>query len=640
MILDNADNQDTDYQEYLPPGNHGAILITSTNPQRAVLATDGEHEEVKGLPEAECVQLLCKAAGIPEIPKDAEDDAWNLIKELGNLPLAISHFGSFMSTSHESIAECLKSLRRIRPQSLGDSVQLSYASSIGAVFESTIEHLVSADTGTPETTGKDAVELLQVLATLHSDSTPLDIFIDAHEGFKSLHPTSERLDQDSGALTAWHIAKVPDFMKTANEDAKFRINEAVTLLEKRSLVSRDPSVPAGVWQCVSMHRVVQGWLRDRQGEEANEAVRIAKCIVALSEYGSKRWRPYHNHFRTHLRLLIDSDVDLINDAPQSRCNLQTYVQILWFQYSAGLHRDMYELASRVLDRLDLHGKEPTEELRDFYFAFAMAMHEEGSRPAQALQTFQAIARLDEKTRHANDLARLDCLRATGVAHRAIGQTKEAITILRQVTQAYRALGWESECLLSAEHELAMALSDEGETQEAIELLENVVDSEKRDLPADSPEQLAPQRALAIAYLENGQIEKATLRLEQLAQIEAMTLDGHPSTLTTQTWLAHAYSQGGRVSDAIAIYERVCNTQRLVLGEQHPDLLSSQHSLAEAYLDADRTTEAIGLLVGVIELDILYDERPSDREASRNLLQEAYDRLDGLPAPSNKRSENV
>lgn len=604
LILDNADDPNIDYRVYMPSGNRGAILVTSRNPQCGLLATAGAYEELDSLEESECIQLLHKTAGLSDIAHGTKDYAFavTLVRHLGLHTLAILHAGSYIATTHCSISEYLEyfrgNRRRLLERSRGQG--RSRYDTVYATFGASMEFLESQETSSSEETRRDALQLLEILSTFHYRSLPLDFLLDSWESIGEVSKPDEEFEMYSDALTPWHVARLPNFLRTKKNDVEIRISDALTLLESLALVRTDRF--GRVWKSVSMHPLVHGWAQDRQTpQERKEVLRTTECLVALSNFAFDEWRPYYYQFTPHLKHLIDSDKELVDDAAQCRKVLQAFTQIAWIYHRMYLNRDLYEFTGRLFQQLNLYDQEPTTELRGLYRLFAMAAGREGSRPAQALRVFQAIARLDEKTLGENDPARLSTMRELGVAYQKNGRTKEAVALLQKVVKGLQGRGAEDGSLLSAQHCLAQALIDDGQNKEAITSLEKVVIIKESFLSEDNPDRLASQQVLATAYLKDGQIAEATLRLEEVAQIEAQTLgEEHPTTATARAWLASAYKQAGRLSEAIALHEQVVKTRALVLGEEHPDLLTSQHNLASAYLDAGRVSEAIALCEGAID----------------------------------------
>lgn len=602
--------------------------MTSRNSQCGLLATACGHEELVSLEETECVQLLQQSGQLSEIAENSKDYSFavTLVKHLGHHTLAILHAGSYIATKGCSVADYLDFFetngRRLLETSRGQG-QSRY-DTVYATFGASIEFLEQQQDGVSEKMRKDALNLLEILSTFHYMSVPLDILEDAWEGVQKALKTPKEFETYADYLTAWHVAQVPDLVRTEEEDVRIRITEAVARLESLALVRTDRSARA--WKSVSMHPLVHGWVRDRPNEQERKSVlRMTVYIVALSNYPFDFWRPYYHQFRPHFKLLFGTDVELVDDAAQSRCILQAYVRIAWICHRMGFRREMCEFTGRIFHQLDLHDQEPTEDLRELYRVFGVGVDREGSNPTQALRALEAVARLDENKLDENDSARLRNMRDLGNVYRTNGRTKEAVALLRKVVKARQEHGEGDEELLRAQHGLGPALFDDGQIKEAVTLLEKVVEIRQRLCSEEDPQRLASQQVLAIAYVKDGQIAEATRQFEELERIYAQTFgEEHWDTADAQTWLAFAYMQDGRLSEAVALYERVVNAETSVLGERHPYLLMSQHDLACVYLHSGRTQEAIDILERVIDIrESILEENDFILLTSRHELARAY-----------------
>lgn len=508
--------------------------MTSRNFKCGLLATAYGHEKLDSLEEPECVQLLQRTAQLSEVAYDSKDYAFavTLVKHLGHHTLAILHAGSYIAATYCTIVDYLaffrKNRRRLLETSRGQGK--SRYDTVYATFGASIEFLELSEEGPSEETRKDALQLLKILSTFHHMSVPLDVLEDAQKGVIEALETPKELEMHSGELTAWHVAQVPDLVRAEKDEVRFRITEAVTRLESLALVRTDQSARA--WKSVSMHPLVHDWVRDRQNEQERKSVlRMTIYIVALSNFAFNSWRPYYHQFRPHFKLLVESDVELVDDAAQSRCILQACLPIAWIYHWMRFDRYMYEFTGRIFQLLGLHDQEPTEDRRELYRAVAIAAMWEGNYPAQALREFEAIARLDETTLRENDPARLQTMRDLGNAYRENVRLKEAIALLRKVVKARQELGEEHKDLLDAQHDLGRALSADGQIKEAITLLEKVVGIQQR-LSSEDPGRLRTEQVLANAYIKDGQIAEATRRLEY-GRLQR-TLVQNPFALLTHT----------------------------------------------------------------------------------------------------------
>lgn len=64
LVLDNADNPDINYEQYIPTGDRGAVIITSRLAHYAQYSSDA-FVPLQELRKDECKRLLLESAGIP-----------------------------------------------------------------------------------------------------------------------------------------------------------------------------------------------------------------------------------------------------------------------------------------------------------------------------------------------------------------------------------------------------------------------------------------------------------------------------------------------------------------------------------------------------------------------------------------------
>jgi len=74
LVLDNADDPDTDYERYFPSGTRGAILMTSRVPECSSYNMVG-FEQLESLSSDECLTLLLRAT---KIPAEAWAELWRI----------------------------------------------------------------------------------------------------------------------------------------------------------------------------------------------------------------------------------------------------------------------------------------------------------------------------------------------------------------------------------------------------------------------------------------------------------------------------------------------------------------------------------------------------------------------------------
>jgi tetratricopeptide (TPR) repeat protein len=135
-----------------------------------------------------------------------------------------------------------------------------------------------------------------------------------------------------------------------------------------------------------------------------------------------------------------------------------------------------------------------------------------------------------------------------------------------------------DCLYMAEL-LALTYGENGRRQEALQLLEIVVETNKRTLGEEHPDTLASIHDLANRYIEVGRQQEALQLLETVVEAKKRTLgEEHPNTLRSIHDLAISYGELGRRQEALQLLETVVEASKRTLGEKHPDMLTSMHNL--------------------------------------------------------------
>jgi tetratricopeptide (TPR) repeat protein len=211
-----------------------------------------------------------------------------------------------------------------------------------------------------------------------------------------------------------------------------------------------------------------------------------------------------------------------------------------------------------------------------------------------------------------------CLRVDGRMTEAVGWLEESCRLREE-------LGEDNSDRLLSQHVLAMAYREDGQVQKAMKLLEHIVEVEEKVLAEEHPDRLASQHELAGAYRADGQVQKAVQLLEHVVAVKEKVLaEEHPSRLASQHALAGAYQADGQVQKVVQLLEHVVAVKEKVMAEEHPDRLASQHALAGAYQADGQVQKAVQLLEHVVAAQdkVLAEEHPS-RLASQHALAGAY-----------------
>ncbi|SLM40558.1 Tetratricopeptide-like helical domain [Lasallia pustulata] len=621
LILDNADNTEIDYQEYIPSGTCGTVVITSRNPDCHRYSTVGA-ETLAGLDIADSVELLLKAAKIPRDSWPAcKKDAKENVDLLESHTLALIQAGAYIANGHCKLEEYPAEYRRQQNRLLkyGPKQARSRYGNVYATFEASA-CILEASTSIA---ASDASALLDILSVLYFSSVPMQLFKDAWEGCRRVYENGDEKSVEIDALSEDHVSQLPGFIAGDFEKwDSFRVMEAIQLLISLALVTAEHDT--GV---LSMHPLTHVWAKGRQrSERQGRAFKATGSIIALSYYGSQGWRLHEKQLHLHTLSYLDAVTgqDGFNEAePTTR-------QIL-FQCAFALSRmrddlKVAELLSRLFSGLIVDPKSPSRELLAVYDLQGENLGYLG-KSKEAVQLLKQVVEIRESMLAESHPDRLASQHALAGAYEANGQVKEAVKLLEQVVKIEESTLAESHPdRLASQHALAGAYEANGQVKEAVKLLEQVVKIEESTLAESHPSRLASQHALAGAYEANGQVKEAVKLLEQVVKIEESTLaESHPSRLASQHALAIAYRANGQVKEAVKLLEQVVKIRESTLAESHPSRLASQHALAIAYRANGQVKEAVKLLEQVVKIreSTLAESHPS-RLASQHALAGAYE----------------
>ncbi len=174
LILDNGDDPDVDYRQYMPTSAMGSILLTTRIRDCSTHQTVGS-EELKQLDDSTAVRLLLRAANVEESMYDAKEDAAHAVVELlGSHTLAVVHAGAYVRNGLSTLEEYPEIFARRKHQLLKfqpKQAESDYGN-IYATFEVSAAKLVASS----EPKAKSALDLLGVLAFMHFQGVTESIF--------------------------------------------------------------------------------------------------------------------------------------------------------------------------------------------------------------------------------------------------------------------------------------------------------------------------------------------------------------------------------------------------------------------------------------------------------------------------------
>lgn len=316
MVFDNVDDPNIDLAQFFPKGQHGCIIITTRNRDLAQLATT--HWHLGAMADDEAVVVLLKAAhrAIPDLEiktekeakvmedtmiteepiEEIEEDndhkiALAIVKELGNLPVALVQAGSYAFRMY-CFENYLELYRKNRSRLLRDKAtsQLDH-----------YNHSVYAAIDTSYTVLPDAAKaVLHICSFFHNANIPRAIFsIAADSDFMY---EKEKFD-----VSRYHPIKkiAEDLRQVLYDDGEWNdiyFYETLHSLEVFSLISIVHSSDNESF--LYLHPLVHSWARDTLSREDAFKYRAMAARILVCATEPKNWM-LHRYLMTHILELVE-----------------------------------------------------------------------------------------------------------------------------------------------------------------------------------------------------------------------------------------------------------------------------------------------------------------------------------------------
>ena len=618
LILDNADDLEIDYSEYMPPSRGGDILLTTRNPECGTYNTVGR-ETLGGLEPELARELLLRATDIAQSRwKEKEKDAMAVVTILGSHTLAIIQAGAFIRQKLCTLEQYPTIFQQQKGQLLKfhSKQNLSVYRNVYTTFEVSAEYLQNSKL--PE--GLDALNFLHTLAFMHNSGISETMFQNASEYASKLKETGTSNDDEVLSLSVRHVARLPEYAKQgwSSLQDRLRWRKACTILESLSIITVHEDDDSTT---IAAHSLVHTWAKERQDHQSRcRAWQSAATIVALSCQGWYSYCPFFIFLQPHVRACVNHEIDEYTQTMSDIEAAQILFQLAYVLYIMKDESSLAFLVHRIRLRLqNRYGADQEITLQIKIFTGRISLQQ--GKYGEAVDVFRQIVECRSRALAEDDSSRLASQHALAGAYKANGQVGEAVDLLEHVVKVQEKLTEDHPSRLASQHELACSYEANGQVSEAVELLEYVVKVQEK-LTEDHPSRLASQHELAGSYEANGQVSEAVELLEHVVKVRQKLAEDHPSRLASQHALAGTYEVNGQVSEAVELLEHVVKVEQK-LAEDHPSRLASQHELAGAYKVNGQVSKAVELLEHVVKVkEKLAEDHPS-RLASQHALACAY-----------------
>ncbi|MFE0462333.1 tetratricopeptide repeat protein [Kitasatospora sp. NPDC058965] len=536
------------------PARHGRGQVLATTRRRGPEASSQGRTlvDVDVYTEDEAHEFLGRRLAAAGRSHLLDEQAAELLAELGRLPLALGHAAAYLIHRNAPCARYL-ALFRDRDRTL-DALLPPRADTERYGRTVTTALLIALDAAQQEEPAGLALPALRLAALLDPAGHPHEL---------------------------WTTPVLTGYLGPDAEDA-------LALLHNYHLVTDAGTGP----RAVTLHNLTARAVLDTTPQEDRPYPAAADALAEL-------W-PAEVHLERELAATLRANANVLLGRAGDRlwrdgCHSVVH-RIGESLHADGLYRAMAEFwEQQVATSTRLLG---AEHLETFVVSNSLAAaYREAGRLPDALALLEHLAPRAVRVLGADHRESLTTRGSLALSLRLAGRTEESVALGEAVLIDLRtALGPEHPQVLVVMNNLAGAYRDAERTDEAVAVEEQALDILTRLRGADHPNTLTVRGNLLISYRRTGRTEEA-IALGEVLVGDMTRVHGaeHPDTLSAKNNLATCYWQADRLTEAGDLLEQVATARVSLLGPDHPNTLTTQNNLASVYQAAGRAAEATELL---------------------------------------------
>jgi tetratricopeptide (TPR) repeat protein len=551
-----------------PEAEDGMVLVTTRDGNRATWGTWSTLHQVRPLDADAGAQVLIDRAGAQA---GGLDDARELARELGGLPLALRAAGNYLRSVNAS------------PVWRGSSTITTFAEYRSAVQRRFRSPLDAPDVDLDESLGLEIVQKV--------DDISLDLL--ARRGLEQSRPLLNVLACLSISPVPYEVVLKPAILAGSPLFEGMTARQRVKVLEgigDLALVDfdvqEDVTDPAFA-HVLSLHPLVHAMFRDR--DEVREQIAeyhgvVMKLLLAATEGQN----PDDPAVWSNWDVLVPHLVEAVREylVPKHKHDPETVRRALELARLTARYLIAVGLPGSAFDILDpiVRGSATYDHDLDRPEVLALR-HELGrtwlerNQPEMADRVLRDVIADRTRVLGSDDPDTLASRHKLTKAIMAQRQWPEAESELRQiVTAEHQVRGPEHWDTMVVRHSLALAVLAQHRAPEAEEMLHAILEVRYRLWPLNQPETWQARHTLARCMQEQGRLGEAEAELRAtLATVEPRHAD-RSEVLAIRATLAVVLLLDGRVDEAIDVYERLLADRRRLLGDFHLDTLQVEHAL--------------------------------------------------------------
>jgi tetratricopeptide (TPR) repeat protein/transcriptional regulator with XRE-family HTH domain len=557
LIMDNVDDLDL-INDFVPASENGQILLTTRAQATgwiapSIVVEQMDHSEGTLLL-LRRAKLLAPGAILDQANEQDRKRAEAIVEVMGGLPLALDQAGAYIEETGCGLTAYQELLRTHRKDLLRRRSRLpsDHPESVAATWALTFRKV--------EQSNPAAADLLRLCAFLDPDTIP--------EG--SITTGASYLGTQLGPIAS----------------DRFKLNEAIEVLRRFSLVRRDPEAKA-----LNIHRLVQAVLKDSMDEQAQRlwAERTVGVVnAALPEVSFENWHIFQQYL-PHAQVCAGL-IDRYHFTSSEAARLLALTG--WFLRERALFTQAESLLQRALviqeqvlgpEHLDI-----ASSLNNLARLYRDLGKNELSEPL--LQRALAIQEQVLGPEHPQLASSLNNL---GRFYHIQAQFENAeLFYQRALTIRVQVLGPNHPDTVASFLNLLGIYYARGKYEQNEALLQQALAICEQELGPKHPSTANVLNGLAAHYYIQDELDKAEPLLQRaLAIIEQVQGMEHPSTATIINNLAMLYYVPGKLEQAELLTRRALAIREQMLGPEHPSTAESLNNLAMLYFVQGKPEQA-------------------------------------------------